>query len=70
MQWKALEDADKTKHWLSKGNAKVRVKQEREKKEKKNFSLYISVLFDFVTVNTFVMWKKGLKVLMKEQEKG
>ena len=55
MQWKALEDADKTKHWLSKGTAKVRVKQEREKNEKKNFSLYISVLFDFVTVNTFVM---------------
>lgn len=35
MQWKALEDADKTKHWLSKGNEKVRVKQEREKNEKK-----------------------------------
>ena len=34
-QWKALEDADKTEYWLSKGNAKVRVKQEREKREKK-----------------------------------
>ena len=54
-QWKALDDADQTKRWLSKGNAKVRVKQrERREKRKQNFSLYISVLLDFVTVNTIV----------------